>query len=159
MAFITCPNCGAADVSDKTISCPHCLFNVREYLDKKAQEDAIEAQRRREAEETRLRAGKEAAMKKKMEEARRKEIDAEPLPRFPLTHLAGMIIFIMLGAVIAVMADSLLYIALAGAAVAVAVGLFILLIKGLRKYNQARKDPQKWKEDAYNRRMAELRRE
>ena len=159
MAFITCPNCGAADVSDKTISCPHCLFNVREYLDKKAQEDAIEAQRRREAEETRLRAEKEAAIKKKMEEARQKEIDAEPLPRFPLPHLTGMIIFIVLGMVFAVMADSLLYIALTGVSAVTAVVLLVFLIQGLRKYNQACKDPQKWKEDAFNRRMAEMRRE
>lgn len=34
MALVTCPKCGAKNVSDVSTSCPHCGYNIREHFEK-----------------------------------------------------------------------------------------------------------------------------
>lgn len=42
MALVTCPECGRENVSDKTISCPSCGYNVREHFENLEKLDVIE---------------------------------------------------------------------------------------------------------------------
>ncbi len=153
MALINCPKCGAPYVSDKTFSCPHCTFNVKQYLDDKAKEEALEAQRKREEEAERERAEKEAEFKKHMEEVRKKEIEEEPLPEFPVAFLVCGIAALILGIISIAVAQAGINILLTCFCLIVAVTFIYMFFKKFRVYKEAKKDPAKWKEDAYNTRM------
>ncbi len=157
MALINCPKCGAPYVSDKTFSCPHCTFNVKQYLDDKAKEEALEARRKREEAAAKEKAEKEAELKQRLEDMRKKEIEEEPLPIFPVPFLVGAIIAAVLAIVSLVVAQTAINVVITCVCLFITVGFFVFFMRNLKVYKEAQADPAKWKEEAYNARMNNLR--